>query len=151
MGKAPLNFKGLFHIDDADGGHWSIGSAGGQGVELILADLGVVARFDRRSGASQDDGRSFQMSPHDRYVSRMVAGDLLALLIGAVVLFIDDDDPEIGHRREDGRSGADRDPDFPFAQQFPGMAPFTEASPMMDDGDFLRKAGAESFDRLRGE
>lgn len=57
-------------------------------------------------------------------VAPMVARGLI-LLVGIFVLFIDDDQSEIGQWREDCRAGTDDDAGLPFADAVPFVEAFT--------------------------
>jgi hypothetical protein len=92
MGEPAAFVHGLFHVDDGDFGKRGEACAARDLVEAVFADISVVARFDRGSGASKENYCIFQMSTHDGDVASMVEGGLFALFIGAVVLFIDDDE-----------------------------------------------------------
>ena len=73
---------------------------------MILASRGVEITFQRwRSGAEKDDAL-FDLATNDRDIARVIAWRFF-LFVGSFVLFIDDDEPEILQRRENGAARAD--------------------------------------------
>ena len=81
--------------------------------ELVAANehLGL----ERRRGRAEHRDRRRAVRAEDRHVARVVAHALLLLERG-VVLFVDDDEAEIAHRREERGARADRDVDLARAQ-----------------------------------
>src|SRR5688572_20886936 len=63
----------------------------------------------RRRGRGQDDDAAAEPRAHDRQVAGVVAEAIL-LLVGRVVLLVDDDEAEPRDRREECRAGADDRP-----------------------------------------
>ena len=59
------------------------------------------------------------MAAHDRHVAGVVAHAVL-LLVGGIVLFIDDNEAEIGVRQEQRRARADDDGNFAVGDRLPG-------------------------------
>ena len=56
------------------------------------------------------------------------------------MLLIDDDQPKIGHRAEDGtRAGTDHDRGFAGAYPMPLVEPLAIAQPVVEDGDLSLK------------
>ena len=74
----------------------------------VTALLGVDQALDRGRGRTQDHRHLAEMPSHHRHVARLI-GDALLLLVARVVLFIDDDQAEIGEGEEEGRAGADHE------------------------------------------
>ena len=72
----------------------------------VAAAVGIEARLDRRRGARQDHGKTGEIAAYHRHVARVV-GDAVLLLVGGVVLFIDDDQAKLGEGQEERRAGAD--------------------------------------------
>ena len=72
----------------------------------VFAGGRVLKRLHRRSRGTQHDERSGPASTNDRHVAAVVARRLF-LLVGAVVLLVDDDQAEVGERGEDRRARAD--------------------------------------------
>ena len=90
------------------------------------------------------------MAAHHRHVAGVVVHAVF-LLVGGVVLFIDDDQPEIGIGQEQRRARADHDRDFAFGDRRPGA----RALARRELGMPFRRAGAEArgeaIEELRGE
>ena len=149
MGESARGFEGSLHVDDLDAGERGGRCAGSERVEFVFARFGVVARFDRRRRAAEEDDAVFETGAHHRDVPSLIAGSLVALFVGAVVFFVDDDEAEILDRAEDRGAGSDDELHFSLAEIFPRRRPFSEAAPVVENGDFLGEAGAEPLDRLR--
>lgn len=94
VGKTSRLIERLFHVDDFHSGNGTRGSRF-ERVQLVFAALSVVTGFDRGGGATEKDGAIFKPGSHDRDISAVISGGLVALFIGVVVLFIDDDQAEI--------------------------------------------------------
>ncbi len=77
----------------------SLGAAGAliQAQQAVAAGVGVVQAFQRRRGRAQHDRDVFLARSHQRQVAGVVAQAFL-LFIGAVVLFVDDDQARVFHR-----------------------------------------------------
>ena len=77
------------------------------------------------------------MGAHDGDIAPVIAGDLIALFIGAVVLFIDDDEAEILR----GAKRAERAPMTSFASPLrkssQAVCSFAEAASVVENGDFF--------------
>ena len=69
---------------------------------------GVGPAFERRRRRTEDDGDAQRVGTEDRHVARRIAHAVLLLERG-VVLFVDDDQPQLGQRREDRETRAQHD------------------------------------------
>ena len=109
-------------------------------------DLGLERRR-RRGQHHRDLG---DVAAHHRHVAGVVVHAVF-LLIGGVVLFIDDDQPEIGIGQEQRRARADHDRNFAFGDSRPGAGALARRELRMP----FRRAGAEArrkaVEELRGE
>ena len=106
---APLpRVPSMPHVDDADARELPVIHAVEQGGELVLAGHGVLVALHGGGGAAEQDGAALQVRAVHRDVPRMVARRIL-LLVGVLVLFIHDDEPEPLQRGEDGAARADDD------------------------------------------
>ena len=80
-----------------------------------------------------------------------VVGRGVPLLVGALLLLVDDDQADLGQGREDGRAGPDHHPDLPAAQ----LAPEVELLPLRElvvpQGEGKGEALLEVADQLDGE
>jgi hypothetical protein len=83
-------------------------------------------------------------------VAAVVAGDLV-LLVGVLVLLIDEDQPEVRQRGEDGGARADDDAGDALADAVPFVEAFALGEVRVEDGDLFLdagEAGAETADGL---
>jgi hypothetical protein len=72
---------------------------------------GVGPAFERRRRRTEDDFDGALAGTEDSQVARRIA-DAVLLFEGGVVLLVDDDQAELGQRREDGQAGAEHDARF---------------------------------------
>ena len=114
----------------------------------------------RRGSSSQVSGRGVAV-PATRTAPRSrgpVAGDgagvvgrVALLLVGGVVLLVDDDQAEVADRGEDRRARADADLRLAAAQPLPLVEALAVGEGAVEDGEAVAEAGAEAGDGLRGE
>ena len=74
--------------------------------------------FERRRRRRQHDRNARDMAAHHRHVAGVIVHAVF-LLVGGVVLFIDDDQAEIGIGQEQRRARADHDRDFAVGDRPP--------------------------------
>ena len=91
--------KFLPHVDQFDHGHGPFFDAARQFQQRILAALGIVAAFQGGRGRTQHHARAGLLRPHHGHIAPVVARRLF-LLVAAVVLFVDHDQAQVAHRRE---------------------------------------------------
>src|SRR5262249_61157908 len=96
----------------------------------------------RRARRAENDQRAGALRAHDRDVAGVVARALL-LLVRAVVLLVDDDQPEALDRREHGRARADHHVDLAAADSLPLIVSLAVAESAVLDGDALGERVAE--------
>src|SRR5262249_19239076 len=101
----------LAHIDQFDFRHWAALDAFPQFQARVLAAIRVVAAFEARRGAAQKPDGPGIARADDRDVAAVITRRFL-LLVALVVFFVDDDQAEIPHWRENSRSSCDDDPGF---------------------------------------
>ena len=65
----------------------------------VAAAGGVDARFDRGRRRGEHERRALDARAHHRHVAGVIV-DAILLLIGALMLLIDDDEPQIAKRQE---------------------------------------------------
>ena len=82
-------------IDRLDMRHMLAAESRRQHHTLIAALARIDFAFDRRRRRRQHDRDFGDVRPHHRHVARMIMRAFV-LLVGLIVLFIDDDQPEIG-------------------------------------------------------
>ena len=90
----------------ANGGHRTIEHAARQRHDAVAAGRGVVKGLHRRRRRAEHDHRAGLARAHHGDVARVIPRRLL-LLVGAVVLLVDDDQAEAGDGREDRGAHAD--------------------------------------------
>src|SRR5262249_24778628 len=108
--------------------------------------FGVVPGFETGGRRSEHDHRTCVPSADDGDVATMVARCVL-LLVALIVLFIDYDQPEITHGRED--AGAGRYHDASFARAYP--APLLGALGIVKCRVQNRNPAAEAVMELTGD
>ncbi len=117
---------------------------------LLHLDQGILSHFrvapglERRGGGAENDGGAADFGPHDGDIAGVVAGNLL-LLVGRVVLFVDDDQAQVLDRGEDGRAGADDNARFAAADAIPLLGALVGGERGVQQGH----AGAEGGVQLR--
>jgi hypothetical protein len=122
--RGPVVPGSLAGPDDADLGHRA-GDAGGELPERGAGrrrGLGVRVPpgFERGGGRAEDDvGAVRRLGPLDGDVAGVVAGELV-LLVGRVVLLVDDDEGGAVDGGEDGGARADGDARFARGEPGPG-------------------------------
>ena len=92
---------------------------------------------------------------HDRDVPSVVPRGLV-LLVGRLVLLVDDDQPQVPDRGEDGRAGPDDDPRLAGGEREPAVEPLALAQVAVpDDAPVARgdrgEPGPQPGDALRGQ
>ena len=92
---------GFPQVDEFDVGHRAFENARRHLEVLELAALRVLIRLERWRRASEDYLRSVEAAADDGHVARIVSRPLL-LLEARVVFLVDDDDPDVVERREQG-------------------------------------------------
>lgn len=148
-------FLGLVaHVDDANKGEGLTVGSLGEGDELVFVfGAGVEVAFDGRSGGAKDDSGAFDMGANDGEVAAVVFRWVL-LFVSGLVLFVDEDEAEVGEGGEDGGAGSDDDFGNPFADAVPLVEAFALGEGGVEDGDEfggLAKAGLEALYGLGSE
>ena len=95
-------------VDDAGVRHVGGGRAVGQAHQLITPALRVMPGFERRRGRAQHHRHAAIMRPPHRQIARGIPHAIL-LFETLVVLFIDHDQRQARHGREDGQPRAQHD------------------------------------------
>ena len=109
-------------------------------------DLGL----DRRRGRSQHDRNLRLARAHHRHVAGVIMHAVL-LLVGGIVLLIDDDQAEIGIRQKQRRARADHDLDFARRDRGPGARALARRKLRMPFRRTHAEARGEAIEELRGE
>jgi hypothetical protein len=143
------------HVHDPDQRKLAIIDSGGHLEQGILPALGVVVTLHRGSGRAQHHDGTFHLAADNRDIAGVISRRLL-LLVGVLMLLIDNDQPEGFYGGKDGRAGPDHDP----SAALPDLVPLVVTLP---SGQMAvehrhqglvfagRKAGFEALDGLRGE
>ncbi|MEY9106359.1 hypothetical protein ABH999_002555 [Bradyrhizobium yuanmingense] len=105
-------------IDGLDMRHVLAAEARGQRDALIAVLARIDLGFHRRRRGGQHDRNFCDMSAHHRHVTGVVV-HAVVLLVGLVVLLIDDDEAKIGVREKQRRTRADHDRRRTFGDRGP--------------------------------
>ena len=129
-----------------------LGAAGAfiQAQEAIATGVGVVQAFQGGRGGAQHNRDVFLACAHQRQVAGVVAQAFL-LFIGAVVLFVDDDQAGVFHRREQRRAGADNNVGLAVPRGEPGFQALAVVDRRVDQRDARIEALLEARQGLRAE
>ena len=93
-----------------DIGERTIEDAAAQRDQRVAPAPGILIALHRRRRRAENGERASLPRAHDGDIAAVVARRLF-LLVRAVVLFVDDDQPDVRERREHGRAGSDDDVD----------------------------------------
>src|SRR5689334_8756420 len=88
----------------------------------ITPGADILQGLEGWRGGNQNDRDTGEMAPQHRHVTRLI-GDAVLLLVGLLMLLIDDDKAEVGIRQEQGRARADDDAGLAADDGAPGAAP----------------------------
>ena len=148
----PLAFfrRLLAHIERGDVGQRRIGEARGQQHMAVAAEIGVVARFDRGRGRAEDHPRLGEFGAHHRHVAGVVV-DPVRLLEGAVVLLVEDDQPELVERQEQRRARPDHGAHRAVIDAAPGAGALRRRHVRMPLGRPRAEAAGEAVEEGMGE
>ena len=137
-------------VDEGDVGQPRRAEACGEAEPAVASALGVEAGLDRRRRGSEHDRRLLEPRPHDRHVARVV-DDAFLLLVGALVLLIDDDEAEVGERQKQSRARADNHPRLAARRRRPDPFALALRQPGVPFGRSRAEAAAEPIEKLRGQ
>ena len=108
-------------VDDRDLGRGA-GRTIREAYPAIRPGAGSADRVDGRRGAAEHDGGTGQPAELDRHVARLEPRRPIAL-VGRFVLLVDDHQPDVGERGEDGQPGPDDDVDLAGPDPAPLVGP----------------------------
>jgi hypothetical protein len=137
----------LVQVDQLDHRQRPAVDALGQAQVPQLAALGVRPRLEARRRRTEHGDRVRQARAHERGVAAVVA-DLLALLVGGIVLLVDDDQSQRGQGREHRRARADHDVEAALARALPGRAAVADRQRGVQHAHALAEARSERRDHL---
>ena len=126
----------LAHVDDFDFGQRTLLHAIGQFDQRIFIFLRVEIRLQRRRGRAQHDDGIRHLGAHHGNIAGVIARRFF-LLVGGVVLFVDDDEREIGDRRKDRRARAHDHARFAALDAVPLLGALAVGQRGVQDGDFV--------------
>ena len=148
--ETPARRAADFHIDRFDMRQMLAAETLRQRQAAITAAPRIDLGFDRRRRRRQDDRKLLDARAHHRHVARVIVNAVF-LLVGLVVLFIDDDQAEIGKGQKQGRTRADNGLHFVICNGAPRARAFARRKLRVP----FRRAHAEAFretiEELRGE
>ena len=92
-----LAFGRIFfsHVHNFDLGQGAVLDPRHESHIIVFAGLGIMERLHRRRRRSENNGGAGKLRAHDRRITRVVAWNLF-LFVTRLVLFIDDDEAEVG-------------------------------------------------------
>ena len=137
-------------IDGGDVGQRRLAEPRREHEPAIASGLGVQPRLERGRCGGEHDRRLFEPRAHDRHVARIV-DDAVFLLVGAVVLLVDDDEAEVGERQEQSRARPDDDPRFAVRRRGPDALALALGQPRVPFGRPRAEPGREPVEELGGE
>ena len=126
----------LAHVDDFDFGQRALFYAIGQFDQRIFIFLCVEIRLQRGRGRTQHDDRVRHLGAHYGNIAGVVARRFF-LLVGGVVLFVDDDQCEIGDRGKDCGARADDHAGVSTFDAVPLLGAFAVGERGVEDGNFI--------------
>ena len=138
------------HVDRLDRRQMRAAETLGQMDALVAAAPRVDFRFDRGRRRGQHHRNFRDAAAHHRHVAGVVMRAVL-LLVGGVVLFIDDDQAEIGIRQKQRRARADHHRDLVRRHRRPGALAHARRNLRMPFRRPHAEARGEAVERLRGE
>src|SRR5689334_25144114 len=92
----------------------------------VAPALGIDQAFERGRRRGEDDREFAERAIDDGHVAGMI-GYAVLLLIGALMLFIDNDEAKLGPGQEQGRTCPDDDLRCSFGHRAPGPLALTRA------------------------
>jgi hypothetical protein len=141
----------LAQVDDGRARGQRLARAPRQRQPRVPAGFHVLQRLERGCGGTEHDRHAGALRAQHRQVARRITEAALVLLERSVVLFVDDDEPEIGDRREHRRARAEHDARFSGNALAPGREPLGIGERGVQHRHRRIEALAETRDQLRRE
>ena len=140
--------RATFHVQTQEA--WLLGAAGTlvKAQQSVTAGVGIVQAFQGRRCRAQHDWDVFLARAHQSQVACVVAQAFL-LFIGAVMLLVDDDQPGIFHRCEQGRACANNNVGLAVSCCQPRLQALTVIDCRVHQGDACVETLLEARQRLR--
>ena len=130
--------------------HGLAAEAVGQQHMLVFALIGIDAAFNRRRGRGQHHGRALDPSAQHRHIAGMIMHAVF-LLVGALMLFVDDDKTEIGERQKQCRAGTRHHFGLARGQRGIDMLALATRNARMPLRRTDAEAGGKAVEKLRGQ
>ena len=147
---APRFQLGLTHVDQRGLGHFGQAVAAGQFQHRVAAAINIDQTFERRRRGGQHHWKFSDAAIEHRQIAGMVA-DTLILFVGALMLFIDHDQAEVGPRQKQRRAGADDDARFRRSDSTPDPLALARLNLRMPVGGLNPEPPLDPGQKLRGE
>ena len=141
------------HVDDSNQGKLLIINAFTHRREIIFSVQRVIPRLQRRRCAGEEDRAFLYRGANDGDIPCLIARDDI-LLVGILVLFVDDDKTKILHRGKDRAPGPDDNACLLFEDLSPFVVPLPFRKIAVKDGHLIlniREALLEPVSRLGSE
>ena len=129
---------------------WRATAPGRERQACVAPLVRVVPALERRRRAPQHRHAAGPVGAEHGEIARVVA-EALFLLVGGVVLLVDDHDAEVAHRREHRRARADRQRHRAGPQRTPRARALALGEARVQHRDRVAEAGPEPADQLRRE
>ena len=122
-GRALVLARRLPHIHDPHPRHFLVIHPFRQFEQGVFSFATIEIGFERWRGRTEHDRRAFHLPAHDGNVARVVTRGFL-LLVGVLMLLIDDDNTERIHGRKNCRAGANDNARAPLTNLMPFIVAF---------------------------
>src|SRR5205814_3435522 len=140
---AALTREDSAHVYHLGACHRAVGDSLRELQVRVLAAPRVVKRFERRRRGAEQDNRALTTRAHYARVAPVVVGRFL-LAIRGLVLFINDDEAEIGDGREDCGARADDDARLSALQTTPLIETLARRQRRMEDRNLIAEVRAKT-------
>ena len=137
------NSSRMSRISTSGSGRCSMRSA--SSISLYRALRGVVVGLERGRGRAQHRHGVAHLGAHHGHIAGVVARRFI-LLVGVVVLLIDHDQRQVGHRREHGRTRTYHNVGLAIADALPLLGALVVGERRVQDRDLV----AENLVQVRG-
>lgn len=138
------------HVDEFDFGQGAILDAIVHFDACVFALCRILPAFERRRCRAEHHDGVGKLGAHDGNIASVVARSFF-LLVALVVLFVDEDEAEIGHWCEDGGARTDDDGRITAMDATPLLGALFWGERGMEQGDAGTKGCVEKARHLRGE
>ena len=130
------------HIDDFDRRHRAVVHAPQETQQPVTSAAGVRIRLARGRRRAEHDGRLRKSRERDREIACVIVDPFLAF-VRRVVFFVDDDQSDVAHRRENHRARTDHHACLPANCRHPARPSLGHALRAVRDADQRSEARAK--------